>query len=154
MSLKCAVQLGIPDIIHKHGKPITLSQLADTLPINKAKSQGLYRLMRVLVHSKIFDKVKILEADDEEEEEAYTLTRASRLLMREEPFSFAPFVVAAIDQILIDPFHHMIEWFQDEHPSPFHTKHGRDFWEFGGIHNKWNQQFNEAMASDARFNYG
>jgi trans-resveratrol di-O-methyltransferase len=24
MSLKCAVQLGIPDIIHSHGEPITL----------------------------------------------------------------------------------------------------------------------------------
>ena len=27
MSLKCALQLGIPDIIHNHGKPITLPEL-------------------------------------------------------------------------------------------------------------------------------
>ena len=31
MSLKCAVQLGIPDIIHNHGQPMTLSQLVESL---------------------------------------------------------------------------------------------------------------------------
>ncbi|KAK6158048.1 hypothetical protein DH2020_005362 [Rehmannia glutinosa] len=46
MSLKCAIQLGIPDIIHKHGKPMTLSQLVDALPIVKSKSQYIHRLMR------------------------------------------------------------------------------------------------------------
>ncbi|KAH6809105.1 hypothetical protein C2S51_026888 [Perilla frutescens var. frutescens] len=149
MSLKCALQLGIPDIIHKHDKPITLSQLADALPINKAKSHGLYRLMRTLVHSKIFEKVKI----DGEEEEAYSLTRASRLLLRDEPLSlsFAPFALAMIDPIMMDPFHHLMDWFQDECASPFITRNGRDLWEFGGNEKKWNQLFNDAMASDARF---
>ncbi|KAM3326575.1 hypothetical protein P3S67_001701 [Capsicum chacoense] len=28
MSLKCAIQFGIPDIIHSHGRPMTLSDLA------------------------------------------------------------------------------------------------------------------------------
>ncbi|KAI3939618.1 hypothetical protein MKX01_038573 [Papaver californicum] len=31
MSLKCAVELGIPDIIHKHGIPITLIELDEAL---------------------------------------------------------------------------------------------------------------------------
>ncbi|KAF3629118.1 hypothetical protein FXO37_29073 [Capsicum annuum] len=34
MSLKCAIQLGIPDIIHSHGRPMTLSDLVNALPIN------------------------------------------------------------------------------------------------------------------------
>ncbi|XP_022899362.1 trans-resveratrol di-O-methyltransferase-like [Olea europaea var. sylvestris] len=39
-SFKCVTELGIPDIIHKHGKPMTLQQLADALSISKAKVHG------------------------------------------------------------------------------------------------------------------
>ncbi|KAL8506534.1 hypothetical protein ACS0TY_017427 [Phlomoides rotata] len=147
MTLKCAIQLGIPDAIHKHGKPMTLSELADALPINKAKSDGLYRLMRILVHSKFFDKVK----KSEDEEEAYSLTRVSRLLLRDEPLSIAPFALAMLDPVLLDPYHHMAEWFQDELPSPFFTKHGKNLWEYAGEDQRWNQSFNEGMACDAGF---
>ncbi|XP_042058814.1 8-hydroxyquercetin 8-O-methyltransferase-like [Salvia splendens] len=151
MSLKCAVQLGIPDAIHKHGAPMTLSQLADALSINKAKSNGLFRLMRILVHSNFFDKVKkTLSKEEEEEEEAYCLTRASRLLVRDEPLSMATFVVTMIEPTFVDPFHHMGEWFGDDNPSPFFTKNGRNIWEHAGVNQSFNQLFNEAMATDAR----
>ncbi|XP_047945005.1 8-hydroxyquercetin 8-O-methyltransferase-like [Salvia hispanica] len=146
MSLKSAIQLGIPDAIHKHNKPITLCELANALSINKAKSHALFRLMRILVHFNIFDKVKI-----EEEEEAYSLTRASRLLLRDEPLSFAPLALLGIDAITVDPFHHMAEWFSDECPTPFFTRNGVNQWEFGGRDEGWNKVFNEGMASDSRF---
>ncbi|XP_047946997.1 8-hydroxyquercetin 8-O-methyltransferase-like [Salvia hispanica] len=148
MSLKSAIQLGIPDAIHKHNKPITLSQLADALSINKAKSPALFRLMRILVHSKIFDKVNI---EDEDEEEAYSLTRASCLLLRDEPLSFAPFALTIIDPILADPFHHVTEWFKNESASPFFTRNGSGLFELTGNDRVFNQVFNEGMASDARF---
>ncbi|KAH0702838.1 hypothetical protein KY290_018148 [Solanum tuberosum] len=52
MSLKCAIQLEIPDIIHSHGRPMNLSDLVEALPIdnnNKAKTHDcVYRLMRIL----------------------------------------------------------------------------------------------------------
>ncbi|XP_047949342.1 8-hydroxyquercetin 8-O-methyltransferase-like [Salvia hispanica] len=131
MSLKSAIQLGI---------------LADALSINKAKSPALFRLMRILVHSKIFDKVKI-----EHEEEAYSLTRASRLLLRDEPLSFAPLALVGIDAIIVDPFHHMAEWFKDEFPTPFFTRNGKTMWEFGENDEGWNKVFNEGMSSDSHF---
>ncbi|KAH6836413.1 hypothetical protein C2S53_016113 [Perilla frutescens var. hirtella] len=144
MSLNCAIQLGIPDIIHKHGKPMTLSQLADALPINKAKSHGLFRVMRILVHSKFFNK-------DVDEEEAYCLTQASRLLLRDDPISLAPYVISMIDPIMMDPFHNLSEWLQDECLNPFFTKHGKTFWELAGVDQNLNKKFNEAMACDAGF---
>nr|AAR09603.1 O-methyltransferase [Mentha x piperita] len=147
MSLKSALQLGIPDIIHKHGNPITLSQLADALNINKAKTDGLFRLMRLLEHSKFFDKVKV---EGEGEEEAYSLTRASRLLLRDEPSSLAPYIRAMLDPNFMDPFHHLSEWLGSECPSPFEFKHGRSLWEYAGIEERWNQLFNQAMANDAK----
>ncbi|KAK6142629.1 hypothetical protein DH2020_022977 [Rehmannia glutinosa] len=127
MSLKCAIQLGIPDIIHKHNRPITLSQLVNALPINKLKSQCLDRLMRILTHSKFFVKVKISEdGNGNEDEDGYCLTPASRLLLRDEPLSVAPFALAMLDPILT-------------------------IWEYLGIEERWNGLFNEGMASDARF---
>ena len=149
MSLRSALQLRIPDAIHKHGKPMALSQLASALGINKEKSNGLYRLMRVLVHSKFFDKIIISE--QEEREEAYSLTRASRLLIGDDPLSLAPCALFLSDPIFIDPFHHMPEWFRDECPTAFFTKNRMDQWEFAAKDEKWNQEFNEAMAVDARF---
>ncbi|KAF4368583.1 hypothetical protein F8388_018707 [Cannabis sativa] len=71
MSLKCAVELGIPDIINNHGKPMTISQLTLALLINKNKSHCLYRLMRLLTHSGFFTLEKIKIKGEEEEEEGY-----------------------------------------------------------------------------------
>ena len=51
MSLKCAIELGIPDIIHNHGKPMNLSELTAALPIHHTKARNIYRLMRILNHS-------------------------------------------------------------------------------------------------------
>ncbi|KAL8510948.1 hypothetical protein ACS0TY_017673 [Phlomoides rotata] len=145
MSLKCAVELGIPDAINKHGKPMTLSELSDALPINKTKSKGLYRLMRILVHSKFFDKVESPEGED-----AYCLTRASRLLLKDEPVSMAPFALGALDPVMMNPFQHLSEWFQNDDATPFYTKNGKNVWEFTGNDPKWNHLYHEAMASDAR----
>ncbi|KAG8386837.1 hypothetical protein BUALT_Bualt03G0190600 [Buddleja alternifolia] len=145
MSLKCAIQLGLPDIIHGHGRPMTLSDLTGALPINKAKQSCLDRLMCILVHSKFFVKVNISE-----EEEGYWLTPASRLLLTNEPLSVAPFALAMLDPILIDPWHHMGEWFQNDDPTPFVTTHGKTFWEYAGREPRMNHFFNKAMASDAR----
>nr|QWK65131.1 flavonoid O-methyltransferase 8 [Scutellaria baicalensis] len=148
MSLKCAIQLGIPDAIHKHGKPMTLSELAGTIAINEDKSDGLYRLMRILTHNKFFDKVMI-GGEDEEEEEAYCLTRASRLLLRDGPISMGPFVLAMLDPVTMDPWQNVSEWFHNEIYSPFETKHGRPLYEYNGIDQRFNLVYNEAMASDA-----
>ncbi|PIN26259.1 Hydroxyindole-O-methyltransferase [Handroanthus impetiginosus] len=150
MSLKCAVQLCIPDIIHKHRKPITLSQLVDALQINKAKSDFVYRLMRMLTHSKFFINVKISD-DDDNENEGYWLTPASCFLLRDEPMSMAPLVLGVLDPIIMDPWHHVSKCFRNESPSPFITKHEMSFWEYAGTEQMLNLLFNDAMARDAWF---
>jgi hypothetical protein len=50
MSLKCAIELSIPDIIQNYGKLIPLSQLIAKLPIHPSKTGDIYRLMRVLIY--------------------------------------------------------------------------------------------------------
>ncbi|KAJ6744914.1 O-METHYLTRANSFERASE [Salix purpurea] len=147
MSLKCAVELGIPDIIHNHGKPMTLSELVAVLPIHPTKAPFVYRLMRILVHSGFFVQQN---GSGNTVGEGYVLTNASQLLVKDNPFSVTPLLLAELDPILTEPWHHVSAWFQNDDPSPFHTAHERTFWEYASQEPKLNQFFNEAMASDAR----
>ncbi|KAL2245696.1 UNVERIFIED_CONTAM: Trans-resveratrol di-O-methyltransferase [Sesamum indicum] len=148
MSLKCVIQLGIPDIILKHGKPMTLSELTHSLHLNEAKSPSLERLMRIMIHSKFFINVKISHV---EETEGYWLTPASHLLLRDEPLSVRPFALSMLDPILTDPWHHVSEWFKtDGDLTPFLTTHGRTLWEYAGQDPRLNGLFNEGMASDSK----
>ncbi|XAR72579.1 Trans-resveratrol di-O-methyltransferase [Bertholletia excelsa] len=147
MSLKCAVQLGIPEIVKKHGRPMTLSEIVAALPINPSKGWNVYRLMRILVHSGFFTTQKVSKND---EEEGYLLTSASRLLLKDEPLSATPFLLSMLDPVLTMPWHHVSEWFQNDDVTPFYTTHGRTLWDFAGHEPRLNKSFNEAMASDAR----
>ncbi|MCE3214919.1 hypothetical protein HAX54_000265 [Datura stramonium] len=154
MSLKCAIQLGIPDIIHSYGRAMTLSDLVNALPIknNKAKRQDcIYRLMLILIHAGFFIQTKI---NEEQEEEGYLLTPVSRLLLKDEPnLSMIPLLQLIFDPIMMDPLHYLSQWIQnagDDQPNAFATTHGKPLYEYAGHNAKFNCLFNEATASDAR----
>ncbi|KAL0320109.1 UNVERIFIED_CONTAM: Chavicol O-methyltransferase [Sesamum radiatum] len=149
MSLKCAIELGIPDIIHNHAKPMSLSQLLDALSIPKVKSHFVYRLMRILLHSGFFIKIDISE---DEEKERYWLTPASYLLLRNAPLTVAPLVPLILDPIFTTPFDYVSKWLASEHrySSPFEMTHGRRVFELAGQELGVNKLLNEGMSSDAR----
>ncbi|PIN01554.1 Hydroxyindole-O-methyltransferase [Handroanthus impetiginosus] len=147
MSLQCAIQLDISNIIHKHGKPMTLIELTNALPISKANSQYISRLMHLLVHLDFFIKVNI---SDDDPKEGYWLTPASHLLLKDKPLSILPFVQVIVDPILIEPWHYLSKWLaSDHHQTPFEMAHGQTFWEQAERVPRLNDLFNEAMASDA-----
>ncbi|KAL4581335.1 hypothetical protein LXL04_017549 [Taraxacum kok-saghyz] len=148
MSLKCAIELQIPDIIDRHGAPMLLSELVEALSINKERTNYVYRLMRILIQSGFFVTQTI--SNGKEEKEAYLLAPVSRSLLNQEPLSTSPFVLGMLDPGLMEPWQHMSKWFQNDDVNPFYTTHGMMFWVFAGQDSKHNQFFNEAMASDAR----
>lgn len=149
MCLKCAVQLNIPDLIYNHVKPfMSLSQLTAALPINPAKSNGIGRLMSILSHSGFFHKKKLDEG--EEEEEAYALTYAGRLLVKENHTSMTSSLLLSLDPIQMEPWHHLSDWFKNDDPTAYHTAHGMAIWEFAGHNPKLNNLFNNAMMCDSR----
>ncbi|KAJ0669225.1 putative O-methyltransferase domain, plant methyltransferase dimerization [Helianthus annuus] len=151
MTLKCAIQLQIPDIINRHGAPMLLSELVEALPINKEKSSFVSRLMSILVHNGFFMKKSVsTTGGNDEEGEGYLLAPASRLLLKEEPLSMRPFLLAMLDPILMDPWQHLSSWFQNDDVTPFQTAHGRIIWDFALQEPMLNQFLNEGMASDAR----
>ncbi|XP_058746415.1 probable O-methyltransferase 3 [Vicia villosa] len=147
MSLKCVVDLGIPDIIHNYGKPMSLSKLISSLPIHPSKKPNIYHLMRIMTHSGFFFQQNLTENELEVE---YMLTDVSRLLLKDNPMSVTPFVHAMLSPIMTNPWHQMSTWLKNDDSSAFETTHGRFFWDYAAHDPIFNRLFNDSMASDAR----
>nr|AKW47171.1 isoflavone 4'-O-methyltransferase [Pueraria montana var. lobata] len=144
MCLKSIVELGIPNIIHKHGQPITLSELMSILQVPPAKVGHVQSLMRYLAHHGFFERLRIHEKD------AYALTAASELLVKgTEPY-LAPMVECMLDPTLSASFHQMKKWVYEEDLSVFDISLGSNLWDFLTKNPAYNEIFNEAMASDSQ----
>ncbi|XP_073026544.1 eugenol O-methyltransferase-like [Primulina eburnea] len=128
---------------------MTLAELISALPINKAKSHCVHRIMRVLVHSKFF--IKVDTKDENKKNEGYWLTPSSNLLLKDSPLCVAPFLLAVLDPNLMGACYYISEWLADDHATPFETTYGFMFWEKAKTANSLNELFNEAMACDSRF---
>ncbi|KAI7734244.1 hypothetical protein M8C21_011557 [Ambrosia artemisiifolia] len=153
MSLKCAIELEIPDIINRHGAPMSLSELVDALPINKERSQYVYRLMRILVHAGFFviQSLPTTKGVDGEEREGYSLTPSSRLLLKDEALNITPLFLVFLDPIMMDPWQNMSKWLRNDNDvNPFQTTHGKMAYELAVEDPKLYQSINEGMASDGR----
>ncbi|XP_059659943.1 trans-resveratrol di-O-methyltransferase-like [Cornus florida] len=151
MCLSSALQLGIPDIIHNHKQPITLPQLVTALQLPPTKTSHVHRLMRLLVHSNFFATTKIhVNQEEEEEEEGYVLTPCSKLLLKDELITLAPFVHAAVHPVLFTPWQFLGDWFRSNDINAFQTAHGVKMWEFGDQNPEFNNIFNKAMASESQ----
>ncbi|XP_061342731.1 probable O-methyltransferase 3 [Gastrolobium bilobum] len=143
MSLKCAIDLCIPDIIHKYSQPMPLSQLVASLPIHPSKTGGIFRLMRILTHSGFFFQQNVTE---NELEVRYGLTDASKLLLKDHPLSMTSYLHFTFDPTKINSWLQFSTWFKNDDPTPFFTENGMTFWDHAGHDAK----LNDAMASDAR----
>ena len=103
-----------PDIIHKHNKPITLSDLASALSIPQSKTSHLRHLMSLLAHSKYFTEER--NGDGEGDEEVFSLTTISKLLVKELQTRLSPFVLLMLDPSFLKPWHSLSSWFTREEP--------------------------------------
>ncbi|KAK8999286.1 hypothetical protein V6N11_070462 [Hibiscus sabdariffa] len=148
MSLKCAVDLGIPDAIQNHGKPMTVTELVAALPtLNPTKACFIYRLMRILAHSGFFARQK---RSGDAREDGYVLTNASRLLLKDDPVSMVPMVEFLLDPTITKPFHFLGSWFENDDRTPFDTAHGKGFWDYDFPYTKLGNLLYDAMARDSR----
>ncbi|KAK2359542.1 isoflavone 7-O-methyltransferase [Trifolium repens] len=148
MSLKWSIEMNIPNIIHDHGKPISLSNLVSILQIPSSKIDNVQRLMRYLAHNGIFEIIKNKELENEEE--AYALTVVSELLVKGSELCLAPMVECALNSTFSSSFHKFKKWIYEEDLTLFAVNLGSDFWEFLNENPKYNTMFNDAMASDSK----
>lgn len=140
-SLKSAIDLGIPDIIHNHGRPMTIPELVAALPIPSDKDPFVPRLMRLLVHSGFF----------ESKQEGYVLTNTSLFLLKDNPLSQAPFLKTLLDPVFSRPAESLGLWFQTNDPTPFYTSYGKSIWEYTGYDLAgFSDSMNATFANDCR----
>ncbi|XP_068659958.1 trans-resveratrol di-O-methyltransferase-like [Aristolochia californica] len=154
MSLKCAVELGIPDIIHNNGEPMSLSDLVSAIHIPVSKTDQLHRLMQLLVHTGMFSLSveKHKDGETEKMEEFYALTPSSRLLVKDGTKEcLSPFLLYMLDSSLINPWLFFSEWFKKEGTTTFELCHGLTAMEHTNRCLDYNDKFNQAMSSDSRF---
>ncbi|RDX61754.1 putative O-methyltransferase 3, partial [Mucuna pruriens] len=149
MTLKCAIDLSIPDVIHKYGQPMPLSQLIASLPIHSSKACFIHRLMRILTHSGFFSEHKVMEED--EQEVRYVLTDASKLLLKDHPLSMASLMQVTLDPSVIKSWCQFSTWLTNDDPTPFHTANGVAYFDYAKRDPKFNDVYNDAMAKETRF---
>ncbi|CAN1166925.1 Probable O-methyltransferase 3 [Linum perenne] len=156
MTVQCAIELGIADVIHSHGRPITLGELVTALKISPTKSAFLARLMRMLVHLGYF----------EQQEERYGCSSHSNiiilmysvgplcgLLVKDNPFNSNSFHLFINDPIMVKPWQHLSSWFRtnDEELTPFSHAHGekRGLYDEMSAESGVGRHLNEAMGHDS-----
>ncbi|KAJ3683781.1 hypothetical protein LUZ60_014008 [Juncus effusus] len=148
MTLKCAVELRIPDVIRNHGQPITLTELHSALSLPASKKPYLSRVLRVLTQSGIFAMQNSVEG----KEAVYDLTPISCLLLKEGgPFCLLPYAQISFDDVFIKPTMNLSDWFKQEELEPFEMAHGYKLWEMTSRNPEVNELFNDSMSCDSRF---
>ncbi|WOG84198.1 hypothetical protein DCAR_0103379 [Daucus carota subsp. sativus] len=139
---KCAVELGIPDILENHGDPMTLSQLSSAL---NCSSTALFRIMRFLMNRGIFQE-KITKQGSM----GYAQTALSRLLTKDGNESLASMLLFQSSSAIIAPWHYLSSRVLDDKTSAFVRAHGMDIWQHGAENPDDAKLLDEAMASDTR----
>ena len=126
LSLKSAVELGIPDAVHKHGKPITLTELAKALSIPPTRVPNLQRFMRLLVHSGFFTVTATETGED-----VYALTTNSfPLITKNKGACMNPFIEVMLDETFLSAWPSLSSWFRTETPpTAFELVHGMSMWD-------------------------
>ncbi|KAJ4817306.1 O-methyltransferase [Rhynchospora pubera] len=149
MSLKCALDLGIPDAIYNNGQPMSLSQLHSVLSLPPSKKSHLYRLMRLLTHIGFFIEKSANAGVCSEA--VYDLTAQSRIVIQNnESANMLPFVLCSLHDKWLRSSLFMGDWFmKDSKQNPFELANGSTVWEIASQEPVVNQMFNDAMVSSS-----
>lgn len=140
--IRCAVELGIPDILHKNGI-MTISDLVASLPnLNLSKISFLPVLMRILLHSGLVHYQK--------EVDGYSVTTAGSLLVENEPLSMRSYFLFSQNPVALKPFSSLSHWLQDDLLTAFDTTYGKSMWDYCAEEPEFGHIFNDAMASDSK----
>ncbi|CAM0906669.1 unnamed protein product [Alopecurus aequalis] len=147
MSLKCVVDLGIPNAIHRRGGTATLADIATDTKVHPAKIADLQRMMELLSASGIFSTT----AGEDGGAVLYGLTTTCRFLVGWRNLS--PMVPFLVNSFVVSSFFSMPDWFRSE-PAPagarslFELAHGCSQWEMGRKDAEFNTVLNNSRDAD------
>ncbi|KAK4424024.1 Acetylserotonin O-methyltransferase [Sesamum alatum] len=143
--VKCAIELGIADVLESHGGDMTLSQLSAALACS---SSVLHRIMRYLTNRRIFKQI----LSTSQSEIRYVQTPLSRLLISNGESSMAAFILMESSPAMIAPWHKLraSAALTNGTSSAFEGAHGEDIWKYIAENPGHGKLFNDAMACHAR----
>ncbi|KAJ3696817.1 hypothetical protein LUZ61_000522 [Rhynchospora tenuis] len=149
MTLKCAIEIGIPNAIHNHGQPMTLYELHDALSLPINNKPNLRRILRMLTHVGF---LSVRQNTGTDTELVYDLTPISRLVINKpNSSSLSSFVLAMLDFTFVKSSLHLGDRLKQDKLETFEMAHGCTLWELTGQSPEFNTLFSNAMASDSSF---
>ncbi|KAL2469263.1 O-methyltransferase family protein [Forsythia ovata] len=141
--VKCAVDLGIPDVLEN---PMTLSDLSSALGCSPS---ALYRIMRFLIHRGIF-KEMTNDRTDQIETIVYAQTPLSRLLMRNGANSMTGVLLLECSPVMLAPWHRLSARALAKGTSSFQAANGEELWRYATENPAHSKLIDDAMACMAR----
>ncbi|XP_059654922.1 acetylserotonin O-methyltransferase-like [Cornus florida] len=141
--VKCAIELGIPDVLESHGGPMTLSELSSVLGCSS--TSALHRVMRFLVHRRIFKEDPTSQGSI-----GYAQTPLSQLLMRHGKNSLADLLLLESSPVMVGSWHSLSARVLSIETSSFEAAHGKDVWSLAAANPAQMKLIDDAMACDAR----
>ncbi|XP_042485022.1 3'-hydroxy-N-methyl-(S)-coclaurine 4'-O-methyltransferase-like [Macadamia integrifolia] len=146
MSLKCVVELGIPDILRKNTKPITLQDLAAALPLPAVDMGRLQSLMRYAVHH-----MGLFTFNGQDG--TYGLTRYSECLLRDSETFMVPMILGTLTDWVIGAWQSLSSSIQGGPPA-FERQHGINNWDYLASHPDMHRLFNESQERNTKEIFG
>ncbi|CAI9290796.1 unnamed protein product [Lactuca saligna] len=139
LAIRSCIELHIADIISNH-KRATLSDIATGIDSPSINVDGLERLMKFLVHRKVFDE------EDAEGERVYSLNHCSKWLLCNTKMSLAPFVMMFTNPIMALPAYAVTRSVK-EGGAAFKLAHEEELFDFLSHNSDINTIYNEGMES-------
>ncbi|KAK9676771.1 hypothetical protein RND81_11G099400 [Saponaria officinalis] len=118
LALRSAVELHIPDIIHSHGHPMTITEIASKIESTSPNIPSLARVMRVLANKNMFTINY-----NQENEPLYDLAFTSMCLLNDSTQSFAPMLLSLTHPAAMAPWHKISHSIKDG-GMPFERVYG------------------------------
>ncbi|KAG2558712.1 hypothetical protein PVAP13_8NG345900 [Panicum virgatum] len=151
MALKCAVDLRIPDAIHRRGGVATLADIVADTEIHPAKVPDLKRMMELLSTSGIFTATAAKDSGGIGDV-VYGLTTACYFLVGR--CNLSPVVPYLVSPHIVSSFFGMSDWFRKEPAvaggSLFEVAHGCSLQEMASKDAAFSSLLNDSMASDSQ----
>ncbi|KAK9146042.1 hypothetical protein Sjap_005945 [Stephania japonica] len=148
--LRSMVELGIPDLIYSHKKPISLRELASKLPLQDVNLDKLCRVLRHLAYMKIVRVVEDVEHPSIADHYKYTLEEPiGHYLLKSYEKSMVSNILGMLQKEFVLPWHYIKEGLNVS-SIPFEKAMGMTFWEYLEGHLDDSNHFNEGMASETR----
>ncbi|CAI9094390.1 OLC1v1030116C1 [Oldenlandia corymbosa var. corymbosa] len=155
MALKCAVELGIPDILHSHNRPLSLPEIASNIFTNSSSYNSsphtlnnLSRIMRLLVHNQIFTSTISHDSDGiSPPVTLYALTAASRWLVRsgQNELSLSPLLLLENTPWMLNPWQNLSTCVKEGGCTFQKAHNGRAFYDVVGKEPEFMRVFYDAM---------